>query len=142
MFLVPLTRSASPLARSFDRLFDDRFFGLSEPASGARSAALDVAETERDYTVTLDVPGVAKDDVKISIDGKRVSVEAQVRKDAEKKDGERVVYRERSLASFSRSLTLPAEVDEAASSAKLDQGVLTLTLAKKQAAQARRITVN
>lgn len=143
MFLVPLTRSASPLARSFDRLFDDRFFRLSSPAAGAaRSAALDVAETDRDYTVTLDVPGVAKDDVKISIEGKRVSVEAQVRQDTEKKDGERIVYRERSLASFSRSVTLPAEIDEAASSARMDNGVLTLTLAKKQPAQARRITVN
>jgi HSP20 family protein len=144
MFLVPMTRSASPLARSFDRLFDDdfdRFFSLSESA-GARSAALDVAESERDYTVTLDVPGVAKDDVKISIDGKRVSIEAQQRKEADKKDGERIVYRERSVARFSRAVTLPAELDEATSTAKLENGVLTLTLAKKQPAQPRRITVN
>ena len=144
MFLVPMTRSASPLARSFDRLFDDdfdRFFSLSESA-GARSAALDVAESERDYTVTLDVPGVAKDDVKISIDGKRVSIEAQQRKEADKKDGERIVYRERSVASVSRAITLPAEVDDATSTAKLDNGVLTLTLAKKQPVQPRRITIN
>jgi HSP20 family protein len=142
MFLVPLSRSASPLARTFDRLFDERFFGLTDVAPAARGGALDVAETERDYTLTLDVPGVAKEDVKIAIEGKRVSVEAQARKDEQKKEGERVVYRERSVASFSRSVTLPAEVDEAASSARLDNGVLTLTLVKKQPAQARRITVN
>jgi HSP20 family protein len=140
MLLVPMTRSASPLARTFDRLFDDRLFAL--PEAGAGRAALDVAESDTDYTVTLDVPGVAKDDVKISIEGKRVSIEAKARKQADKKDGERIVYRERSVASFSRAITLPAEVDEAASTAKLDNGVLTLTLAKKQPVQPRRITIN
>jgi HSP20 family protein len=140
MLLVPMTRSASPLARTLDRLFDDRLFAL--PDAGAGRAALDVAESDTDYTVTLDVPGVAKDDVKISIEGKRVSIEAKARKQADKKDGERIVYRERSVASFSRAITLPAEVDEAASTAKLDNGVLTLTLAKKQPVQPRRITIN
>jgi HSP20 family protein len=140
MLLVPMSRSASPLARTFDRLFDDRLFAL--PDAGAGRAALDVAESDTDYTVTLDVPGVAKDDVKISIEGKRVSIEAKARKQADKKDGERIVYRERSVASFSRAITLPAEVDEAASTAKLDNGVLTLTLAKKQPVQPRRITIN
>jgi HSP20 family protein len=135
-----MTRSASPLPRTFDRLFDDRLFAL--PDAGAGRAALDVAESDTDYTVTLDVPGVAKDDVKISIEGKRVSIEAKARKQADKKDGERIVYRERSVASFSRAITLPAEVDEAASTAKLDNGVLTLTLAKKQPVQPRRITIN
>jgi HSP20 family protein len=71
-----------------------------------------------------------------------VSIEAKARKQADKKDGERIVYRERSVASFSRAITLPAEVDEAASTAKLDNGVLTLTLAKKQPVQPRRITIN
>jgi HSP20 family protein len=140
MFLVPMTRSTSPLARTFDRLFDDRLFALAD--AGAARAALDVAESDTDYTVTLDVPGVAKDDVKISIEGKRVSIEAQARKQADKKDGERIVYRERSVASVSRAITLPAEVDEATSTAKLDNGVLTLTLAKKQPVQPRRITIN
>jgi HSP20 family protein len=145
MFLVPVTRRSSDLARSFDRLFDDtfdRFFGATESPSGARSPALDVAESDGQYTVRLDMPGVAKDDVKISIDGNVVRVEAQARKDSEKKDGERIVYRERSVSSFARSFTLPSEIDEAASSAKLDNGVLTLTLGKRQAEPARRITVN
>jgi HSP20 family protein len=147
MFLVPLTRNASDLARSFDRLFDDgfeRFFAPAQQgASGApRSPALDVAESDSAYTVKLDLPGVAKDDVKISIDGRRVSIEAQTRKDEEKKEGDRVVYRERSVSSFARSFTLAAEVDQAASNAKLDNGVLTLTLAKRNAPAAARLTVN
>ena len=84
MFLVPMSRNASDMARSFDRLFDDSFDRFFAPAaqSGAdspRSPALDVSESETAYTVKLDLPGVAKEDVKVSIDGRRVSVEAQAR---------------------------------------------------------------
>ncbi len=143
MFLVPVTRRSSDIARTFDRLLDDRFFfSAAEAASRARHAALDVAESDTAYTVTLDVPGIAKDDVKISIDGKVVRVEAQAKAGSEKKDGERVLYRERSVSSVKRSFALPVEIDEAASTAKLDNGVLTLTLNKRQPAPARRITVN
>ncbi|HMO46959.1 MAG TPA: Hsp20/alpha crystallin family protein [Rubrivivax sp.] len=147
MFLVPMTRNTSELARSFDRLFDDSFERFFAPAaqSGAdspRSPALDVSESESAYTVKLDLPGVAKEDVKVSIDGRRVSVEAQTRKDEEKKEGDRVVYRERSVSSFARSFTLAAEVDQAASNAKLDNGVLTLTLAKRGSPAVSRISVD
>ena len=146
MFLVPMTRNASELARSFDRLFDDSFERFFAPAAQggselARSPALDVAESERAYTVKLDLPGVAKEDVKISIDGRRISVEAQTRKEDEKKDGDRIVYRERSMSSYARSFTVAAEVDEAESSAKLENGVLTLTLSKRSAPAAKRLTV-
>ncbi len=144
MFLVPMTRNASELARSFDRLFDDgfeRFFAPSTNNNPSRSPALDVSESDSAYTVKLDLPGVAKEDVKVSIDGRRVSVEAQTAKEEDKKEGDRVVYRERSVASFARSFTVAAEVDQAASAAKLDNGVLTLTLAKRGTPAAARITV-
>jgi HSP20 family protein len=151
MFLVPVSRHASELTRGFDRLFDDtfeRFFGLAPQADSnqgqgaSRSPALDVTESERAFTVHLDVPGVAKEDVKIAIDGRRVTVEGQTRKDEEKKEGERVVYRERSASSFSRSFSLPLEIDQAESQAKLDNGVLTLTLAKRGATTAAQLTVS
>ena len=145
MFLVPMTRSAD-LARNFDRLFDDgfeRFFAPSAKGNGpARSPALDVSESERAYTVKLDMPGVAKEDVKVSIDGRRVSIDAQLRKDEEKKEGDRVVYRERSLSSYARSFSVASEVDQAESSAKLENGVLTLTLSKRGAPASTRIAVN
>jgi HSP20 family protein len=146
MFLVPVTRSASDLVRSFDRLFDgsfDRFFtAVPAAASVARNPALDVAESEQAYTVTLDLPGVAKDDVKVSIEGRRVSIEAQSAKRNERKDGERVLVRERAKSTFARSLVLPVELDQERSNAKLEHGVPTLELAKRGALGATRITVN
>ena len=151
MFLVPFSpasRSASDFARSIERIFDDGFFDRPGfgAASGAevaqRSPALDVAETEGSYSVSLDLPGVAKEAVKIAIDGRRVSISAQTQREETRKDGERVIYRERSSASFARSFTLPEEIDQEASQAKLDNGVLALTLAKKRAAAAKQLTVN
>jgi HSP20 family protein len=148
MFLVPLTRNANDISRSFDKLFDDGFFDrLLAPATttgepGTRSPALDVAETDREYTVTLDMPGITKDDVQVAIDGRRVSIEARTRTDEEKKDGDRLIYRERASTRYARSFTLPQEVDQTASSAKLDHGVLKLTLAKRSATTAARLQVN
>jgi HSP20 family protein len=143
MFLVPLSRNPSVLARRFDSLFDNRFERFFAPAKADTQApALDLAESDRAYTVKLDLPGVAKNDVKVSIDGRRVSIEAQSRKDEEKKDGDRIVYRERALASWARSFVVAADIDQAESAAKLENGVLTLTLTKRGTPAAARITVN
>jgi HSP20 family protein len=145
MFLVPVTRSHSDLSRLFDDTFD-RFFGSADNSGNAlRSPSLDVAETEAGYNVAIDLPGVAKDDVKITIDGRHVSVSARTQREETKQDANdksRVIYRERSSSSFARSFTLPEEVDQESSQAKLDNGVLTLALSKKRAAAVKQLTVN
>jgi HSP20 family protein len=138
MFIVPVARSSSDLSRSFDRLFDSAFGA----ETALRSPSLDVAETDGGYNVSIDLPGVAKDDVKITIDGRRVNISAQTQREETKKEGERVIYRERAASSFARSFTLPEEVDQDASQAKLDSGVLLLSLAKKRAAAAKHLTIN
>jgi len=146
MFLVPIAPQSRGLLRSFDRLFDDSldrlFAPVAAPKAASRSPALDVAESDQAYTVTLDLPGVAKDDVKVSVEGRHVTIEARASKNDERKDGDRIVYRERAVSSFARTFVLPAEVDQDRSSAKLDNGVLKLELAKRQPVDARRIAVN
>ena len=147
MFAVPVSRNSSELARNFERLFDgnfDRLFARTpETRSDAtRSPALDVAESAIAYTVKLDLPGVTKEDVKVAIDGRRVSVAAQARKEESKSEDDRIVYRERSQASYARSFTVATDIDQAESGAKLENGVLTLTLAKRSAPASARITVN
>ncbi len=147
MFLVPTSRQANDLSRSLERLFDDsfgNFFGQDtrELSQTLRSPALDVSESESAYTVKLDMPGVPKEAVKITVDGRRISIEAEQNKEEEKKDGERVLYRERSVSRFSRSFTLPQEINEAESGASMEHGVLTLRLAKRQAKVGARIAVS
>ncbi|HEY6087879.1 MAG TPA: Hsp20/alpha crystallin family protein [Burkholderiaceae bacterium] len=130
MFLVPMP--------AFNRLA--RHSGFNHAA--LRSPALDVAESDAGYNVSLDLPGVVKEEVKIAIDGRHVSVSARSQREETQRDGERLIYRERAAASFERSFALPEEIDEEASLAKLDNGVLSLTLAKKRVAPARTLTVN
>ncbi|MEO3692341.1 Hsp20/alpha crystallin family protein [Roseateles paludis] len=146
MFLVPVNRNLSQLSRSLDRFFDDGLglFNDTRDADAAalRSPLLDVTETEAAYTVKLDVPGVPKDAVKINIEGRRVTIDAEQSRDTEKKDGERVLYRERSVSRFSRSFTLPQEINQTESNAALEHGVLTLTLVKRTANGGTTLKVN
>ena len=147
MFLVPVTRQARDFSRTLDRLFDDSFDRVFAPSAAtetatSRTPALDVAENERAYTVKLEMPGVAKEDVKITIDGRLVTVHAEHARQEEAKEVDRVVYRERTLQSYARTFTLPAEVEQAESGARLEHGVLTLTLPKRGARTAARITVS
>jgi len=157
MFIVPVARRAAVRARHFDRLFDDAFDQFfARPAADSapvRRPAIDVSESDAAYVVTLDVPGVTRGDVKVSIDGRSVSIVAEARAEAPAANApadtgseapqatERVILRERAVASFARSFTLPSEIDQAASQARLDNGVLTLTLAKRSPA-ATQLTVN
>ena len=108
----------------------------------ATRPTLDVTETEAGYKVAIDLPGVAKEDVKITIEGRQVSVSAATQRDDVRKEGERVLYRERSTSSFARSFTLPQEVDQDSSQARLDNGVLTLNLARRRLATGKQLTVN
>jgi HSP20 family protein len=143
MFVVPMNREARQLSRLFDDAFD-RFFSPAALPDGvaSRSPALDVSETEQAYTVKLEMPGVTKDEVRVSVDGRQVTVQAESQHKPEKKEGERIVYRERSTTSYARTFTLPLEVDQTDAGAKLDHGVLTLTLPKRSARAAARISVN
>lgn len=155
MFVLPLsrpaTRSVNPhFSRVVDRLFDesiDRYFGGA--AAGARTPALDVSETETAYLVVLDVPGATREQLKVSVEGRRVSIEtvdaakpAETDAAAPKPDARRALYRERSTSRYARTVSLPAEVDQAASQAKFENGVLTLTLPKKFATGATQLSVN
>src|SRR4051794_25440984 len=87
MFIVPVSRRAVPSVRVFDRLFDDAFdrFFTAPAASDtppARHPSLDVSETDTQYVVTLDVPGVRREDVQVSVEGRRVSIVAEAKSES------------------------------------------------------------
>ncbi len=108
MFFAPVlrTRAAAPSFRTFDRSFE-RFFN---------TLGFDVKEDEKAWTLSLDLPGVAREDLGISIEGAVVRIET--RADARRQ--------------YKAAYELPEEIDADATSAKLENGVLTLALAKKQ----------
>lgn len=103
---------------------------------------IDVKEDEKAYTVDAEMPGIPKENIHVAIDKNRVSISAEVKKESEKKKGETVLRSERYFGSFSRSFTLENEIDETTANAKYVDGVLELTLPKKTAATARRLTIS
>ena len=92
---------------------------------------IDVTENDKEFRVSADLPGAKKEDVHVSVDGNYVSITAEVKKDEEKKEG-RSVIKETYRGTMSRGFTLASDIDEKAASAKMENGVLNLTLPKRQ----------
>lgn len=131
----------------FDQPFDTmmrRFFRnipMREEAA-AMTISVDVNENDKAYTVKAEIPGVSKDDISVSIDGNQVSISAEVKKEKEAKEGEKVLHSERYYGSVYRSFTLPTDVDQSKSDAKYVNGVLELTLPKKAGAAAKQLEIH
>jgi HSP20 family protein len=124
--------------------FDNLFRGFFRPVQVDKDMPqirMDVKENEKTYAVHAEIPGVSKDDIHVTIDGNVVSINAEVKKSAEQKEGERVLRRERYYGRVSRSFTLEHEVDESAANARYQDGVLELVLPKKAATAAKRVAV-
>lgn len=102
---------------------------------------MDVKENDGAYTVHADIPGVKKDDIHVTIEGNQVSISAEVKKEKEEKQGEKVLRSERYYGKVARSFTLAQDVDEAKAQAKYADGVLELTLPKKAASSAKKLSI-
>ncbi len=102
---------------------------------------LDVAETDGQYTVKAEIPGVRKEDIDVRVDGHTVTLSAEVKSEREEKTGSRMLRQERHQGYASRSFTLACAVDEARAEANYQDGVLELKLPKKAAPSSRRLAV-
>ena len=141
----PLTRH-EPLAGQLDTLFNDFFrpaFVWDNRTATAEPVRLrvDVKETGDAYLVDAEIPGVRKEDIHVEIEGNEVSIAAEVKQEGQAKDGERVLRNERFYGKVERRFALPQEIDEGKANAKFADGVLALTLPKKQTVAARRIDI-
>jgi len=131
----------------FDEAFDDLLRGFFvRPVSFEGSAAparfhVDVTENENAYTIHAEIPGVKKDDISVTIDGEQVAISAEVKQEKEAKNGERVLRSERYYGKMQRAFSLGQPVDESGASAKYADGVLELTLPKKAAVSAKRVSI-
>jgi HSP20 family protein len=143
--LTPLFwRSGGPF-ESFRQELEDytkRFFGapLAEVAQHAFAPSVDVAETDKEVTVKADLPGVDPKDVEISVLDGSLVLRGQKKEEREEK-GKNFWRAERFEGEFYRELPLPAGVDEEKISATCTKGVVTITIPKKPAAQAKKIAV-
>ena len=127
-----------PRSSLFDDFFKDMAPGFfvrplhGDPLPSPSQLRVDVKETEGAYEVTAEIPGVDKKDIHVHVDGNLVSLNAEIRQADERKDGEKVLRSERYFGSVARSFQLPADIDNSKAKARFDNGVLVLTLPKKQ----------
>ena len=107
MFFAPVLRTSRVVPHAYDRFVSDAFV--------AARRSLNVEQDNKSWTVTLDVPGFAREDLTIGIEGAVVRIESKA--DTKRK--------------FKAAYELPQDIDAANTSARLENGVLVLTLAKQ-----------
>jgi len=132
-------------------LFDDFFRDMSpgffikplhgEPLPSPGQIRMDVKEGDDAYTVSAEIPGVRKEDIHVTIEGGMVMVRAEVKQQDTQTKDEKVLRSERYFGSVSRAISLPENVDQSQAKAKYDNGVLTLTLPKKQGGGTQKLRI-
>ena len=152
--ITPIARDRSPapetpfgwLRHEIDRLFDD----IGRPARGSfRSAgfdprpAIELVERNKDYRLTVELPGVKEEDVDVSLADGILTLKGDKREQVERKEGG-FMLSERRYGAFERQVRLPADADPDGIEARFKKGVLTLTIAKddEKAPQPRKIAVH
>ncbi|MCE3227552.1 MAG: molecular chaperone Hsp20 [Bacteroidetes bacterium] len=118
-----------------NRFFMPRLFDLDDDFwnSGVNTPPANISETDKEYQLELSVPGVKRDDIKIDVEDGMITVSSE--KEEESKDENKgYKRREFSYSSFSRSFQLPDNIDENNINAKYEDGMLCLTIPKKETA--------
>ena len=126
--------------------FDNLFRGFFRPvrtdtADATVQIKIDVKEDDKAYTIHAEIPGVKKEDIHVTVDGNQVSLAAEIKRDSETREGEKLLRSERYYGKTYRSFTLGSDVDDAAAEAKYSDGVLELKLPKKAASNAKRLEI-
>jgi HSP20 family protein len=130
--------SVSRLEQEIESLFDGLLGTAQQPSSSA--PAMDVVEYENEFRIAAALPGVRREDLKITVQDGVLSISGE-RKAPELDPKAAWLRRESSFGSFSRTLTLPRDVKPEEISAELTDGILRLTIPKAEAARPREITV-
>ncbi|MFB6273528.1 MAG: Hsp20/alpha crystallin family protein [Salinibacter sp.] len=136
-------RTLRNLQREVDSLFD-RFFDRTGSGDGSSSAVwsprTDLVETDEDFRLRLDVPGMTKDDITINLQNRTLTVSGE-RTSERTEESEEFVRVERAFGTFHRSFTLPEAVDEDNIEAAYDNGVLTISVPKTEESTRRQIEI-
>lgn len=129
------------LKDDFDDIIKDFFSGFSGVGAGRGVYPfLDIREDKEKYAISIEVPGVKKKDLKISVKKEKLIVQGE--KKEEKKRGDESYLRvERSYGKFMRSITLPMEVDQSKIAAQCNNGVLKIILPKEKRGKAKEIEI-
>lgn len=136
-----ITHPVLEIHNQIDRMFDEFFRGFGFPEPGFRGdlftggdlikPALDIATTDKEYTITVELPGVKESDISLELVNDTLKIHGEKEQESEHKD--RNYYRvERSFGSFQRVLSLPEDADRDGIDASYRNGVMTITIPRKE----------
>ena len=127
----------------FDDLFRGFFVRPVDMNMEANTPAIrmDVSEQPEAFVVHAEMPGVKKEDIHVQVEGNQVMIAAEVKKEKEVKEGERVLRSERYFGKVSRSFQLAQDIDDTQAAARFNEGVLELSLPKKAASASKLLTI-
>ncbi|CAN7767843.1 Hsp20 family protein [Variovorax sp. LjRoot290] len=129
-----------------DNLFPEMLRRWARPLQLLDDVALpsdirvDISENDKEYLVSAEIPGAKKTDIRVSIEGNYVSIAAEIKKEQEDTHG-RTLVKETYHGSVSRGFTLGSDVDEKTAVAKFEDGVLRLTLPKRESSASRNLKI-
>lgn len=123
-----------------DKFFGSLFNENEECKNSTVFFPVDITESKEGYRIEAEIPGVEENEIKATVDGTLLTISAK--NGLELKEGEKSLLKERRRGSFTRSFNLPKEADSEAIAAEFANGVLTLTLPKKEQAKPRDININ
>jgi HSP20 family protein len=131
------------LQREIDRLFEDfSRFGLTPQRTADLVPNIDVNETDQAFEITVEMPGLRREDVEISLDNDVLTIRGEKKFEAEKEDEKgRAHITERAYGTFFRAIQLPTHVDPSAVQATMADGVLKITIPKPAQSESRKIEV-
>ena len=130
------TQALAKLNETMPSLFDDFFKPWNEwfdgdlPLRTMKIPAVNITEQKNEYLVSLAAPGLRKEDFKIDVDGNMLTISSKKEESKEEKD-KKFTRKEYSYSSFSRSFTLPEEINQEKIEAKYEDGVLKISLPRK-----------
>jgi len=123
-----------------NRMFRD-FYDDSEAKESYWMPSVDITEDDDKLTLSAELPGVKKEDVKISLNNSILTIEGE-KKHAKEEKAENSYRTERYYGKFTRSFNLTSEIDEGKIKADHDSGILTITLPKSEKVKPRQIAIN
>ncbi|HEX2906492.1 MAG TPA: Hsp20/alpha crystallin family protein [Phototrophicaceae bacterium] len=138
-------REMAAMQSVMDRMFNDTWRTMGgwsgEEGIGAFSLPLDIHETDKEYTVKTDLPGVSADHINIKFQDGLLLIEGEIPEQTVQQEGQRALLQERRYGKFSRTVRLPQSINVSSVEATFHDGVLTLNLPKAEEAQPRLIPV-
>ncbi|HPE69901.1 MAG TPA: Hsp20/alpha crystallin family protein [Thermotogota bacterium] len=133
------------MQREIDNVFSGFLGGNVATGKRCRMPSVDVYETEKDYSFEFELPGMKKDDIEVNVENDVLTVQSKVKEEKEEDrevEGRKYHVVERKMGTFKRQFMVPENASPEGIKAKFENGILVLTLPKKEEALPKSISVD